>query len=318
MKELRGEAVMKKMMGIIGLVLLFSGVGLKAQGVPKVEVFGGYSYLNIDTNNLTSRQNANGWETSVSGNFNKWLAAEFDVSGYYKTYSGVRVTDYSYLAGPRLNFRLLFVHGLLGGDHLNGSVLGYSASQDSLAGAIGGGVQLPFTRLMSFRASADYVFSRHNILGGPSVTQNNFRVSSGVVFTFGGRREVSGRVPSPQPTPTVQPPPSARRVPGPQPTPTAQPPLSAQRAISLGFVGYATDDGFKVTSVREGSPATQIFLRPGDVISKIDDKEVKNDRDIESAVAASTSGTIKVTGLDKAEIGGYGDMIQFEREIKVR
>jgi S1-C subfamily serine protease len=66
--------------------------------------------------------------------------------------------------------------------------------------------------------------------------------------------------------------------------------------------------------VREGSPAAQILLRPGDVISKIDDKEVKNDRDIESAVAASASGTIKVAGLTETAIG----MIQFEREIKVR
>ena len=83
-------------------------------------------------------------------------------------------------------------------------------------------------------------------------------------------------------------------------------------------MGYATDVGLKVTSVRAGSPAEKIFLKPGDVISKIDDKEVKYGGDIESAVAASTTGTIIVTGLDKAEIGGYGDMIQFEHKIKVR
>jgi hypothetical protein len=75
-----------------------------AQDYPKAEVYGGYSYINIDTNGLSSRQNANGWEASVSGNFNKWLAVEADVSGYYKTYSvnvqgfgilNVKVTDYS-------------------------------------------------------------------------------------------------------------------------------------------------------------------------------------------------------------------------------
>ena len=54
--------------------------------MPKAEVFAGYSYLNIDTNKLTSRQSTNGWGTSVSANFNKWLAAEFDLSGYYKSY----------------------------------------------------------------------------------------------------------------------------------------------------------------------------------------------------------------------------------------
>ena len=53
----------------------------------RADLFGGYSYVNIDTNGLTSRQNANGWEASISGNFNRWFAVEGDVSGYYKTYS---------------------------------------------------------------------------------------------------------------------------------------------------------------------------------------------------------------------------------------
>jgi hypothetical protein len=35
----------------------------------------------------------------------------------------VDVHDYSYLAGPRVNFRPVFVHALIGGDHLTGSAL---------------------------------------------------------------------------------------------------------------------------------------------------------------------------------------------------
>jgi len=124
-----------------------------AQEYPRADVFGGYSYLNIDTNGLTSRQSANGWEAGAAGNFNRWFGAEFDVSGYYKKYSvpvntplvtgtfNVSVRDYSYLAGPRANFRPLFLHALLGGDHLSGSTSGFSASQDGFAGAFGGGVQ---------------------------------------------------------------------------------------------------------------------------------------------------------------------------------
>jgi len=108
----------------------------------RADLFGGYSYANIDTNGLTtSRQNANGWESSISGNFNKWFAVEADVAGYYRNYSGVSVTDYSYGAGPRFNFKPIFVHALIGGDHLTGSESGISKSQDSLAGAFGGGAQ---------------------------------------------------------------------------------------------------------------------------------------------------------------------------------
>src|SRR5713101_53991 len=112
--------------GWIFLLLCLWGTAF-AQDYPKAEIFGGYSYLNIDTNGLTSRQSANGWEAALSGNFNRWFAAEADVSGYYKTYKvdltnlalglgivNVKVDDYSYLAGPRVNLRPAFFHALLG------------------------------------------------------------------------------------------------------------------------------------------------------------------------------------------------------------
>ena len=99
------------------------------------------------------------------------------MSGYYKTLSGINVSDYSYLAGPRINFKPLFVHALVVGDHLRGAVSGGSASQDGLAAAVGGGLQWPLVRHISVRVSADYVLSRHNILSGPSVTQNIVRAS---------------------------------------------------------------------------------------------------------------------------------------------
>ena len=37
----------------------------------RAEVFAGYSYLKIDTNGLSSRQNSSGWEAGVTGAFNK-------------------------------------------------------------------------------------------------------------------------------------------------------------------------------------------------------------------------------------------------------
>ena len=271
----------------------------------KSGVFVGYTYVNIDTNNLSTRQNANGWEVSPHVSVNKWLALEFDVNGYYKTYSiplggsygtlNVPVRDYSYLAGPRFSFRPLFVHALLGGDHLSASVSTLSASQDSLAGAFGGGVEWPLSRHLAVRASSDYVFTRHNILGGPSVTQNNIRVSAGIVFTFGGGREGTGRAPSAQATPS-------------QPTPKVE-------FTSLGVAGYPTDEGFKVTSVRAGSPAAQIFLKPGDVISKIDNQGVKSGQDIDAAVGASATGTVTVAGLTQTAAVG---MIPFEKKVKLR
>ena len=72
----------------------------------------------------------------------------------------LRIREYFYVANPRLNYGPVSVHTLFGGDHLSGSALGFSASQDDFA----------------------------DILGGPSVTQNNFRLSGGIVFKLGKLR----------------------------------------------------------------------------------------------------------------------------------
>jgi hypothetical protein len=170
--------------------------------IPSAEIFIGYSYLNFTTNGLTnSRQSANGWDASVSGNFNEWFAVELDISGHYKNYSYYTgnafglpniitisyYRNYSYLAGPRFNYGPVFVHALFGGDHLSGSALGTSSAQTGFAGALGGGIKFPMNDRVAFRVGADYVFSQHNILGGASETRNNFRASAGIVFNLGGK-----------------------------------------------------------------------------------------------------------------------------------
>ena len=170
---------------------------------PEAEIFFGYSYLNFDTSGLTnSRQNANGWEASVSGNFNNWFALELDVSGHYKNYnyytgnalglpSLVTVSyyrDYSYVAGPRFNYGPIFVHALFGGDHLSGSALGSPSAQTGFAGALGGGIQYPINARLAFCFGADYASSKHNINGSSPITDNNFRASVGIVFNLGNKR----------------------------------------------------------------------------------------------------------------------------------
>lgn len=160
---------------------------------PNIDIFGGYSYVNADTSGvplLASRQSANGWEASVSGNVYKWLAAEGDLSGYYKSDllgTGVNASDFAYAGGPRVNLGPVFVHALIGADRLSLSAGGLSLSQTSFASAFGGGVQIPVAPRWAVRASADYVLTHHS--AEPfvaSFTQNNFRVSAGIVFRWGG------------------------------------------------------------------------------------------------------------------------------------
>lgn len=171
--------------------------------VPAASIFFGYSYLNFSTNDLTdARQHANGWEASVSSNLNQWFALELDISGHYRNFdyftgnipglpryvSVAAYRDYSYLAGPRINYGPVYVHALFGGDRLSGSALGTPSAQTGFAGALGGGIQYPVNERIAFRAGADYIWTTHNIADGSSVTNNNFRASFGVVFNLGHRR----------------------------------------------------------------------------------------------------------------------------------
>jgi opacity protein-like surface antigen len=138
---------------------------------------------------LVSRQNLNGFEGSAVVNVKRWIAAEGNFGGYYKTITIVNVGtfgfhDYVAMGGPRFNVRKIFVHGLIGVDHLSGSAnffaAGATASDNAIAAAMGGGVQWKVTRKIAIRTSADYFLSRFE-----GATQSNFRISTGVVFEAG-------------------------------------------------------------------------------------------------------------------------------------
>lgn len=153
----------------------------QANSFDREEIFIGYSYLSADIGDGT-RWSFNGWESAVAYNVSKWASIEGNVSGYYKTNilgSGFSAHDYSFLAGPRFNFRPGFVHVLIGLDRLTGTAYDLSSSENAFASAVGGGFQVNVSRHVAMRSSIDYVLTRH---GGES--QNHFRVGGGVVYTF--------------------------------------------------------------------------------------------------------------------------------------
>lgn len=253
----------------------------------RADLFGGYSYVNIDTNGLSSRQNANGWEASISGNFNKWFAVEAAVNGFYKSYGGISVSDYSYLAGPRFNFKPLFFHALVGGDDLIGSASQSSGNQSGLAAAFGGGVQWKVSGPFSVRGSVDYALTRHNILGGSSVTQNNVRVSVGIVYSFGGRsggeRQVSAPPTHTEPRPI---PPSA--------APSAKPTYHQGASMQVAALGLALvsgrAEGAEIVEVVHGSVADWAGLQPGDVINGVDGKTIRTPMELAAELSGRSVG----------------------------
>jgi hypothetical protein len=191
------------------------------------------------------------------------------------------VSDYGYLGGIRFNARPAFVHALFGGDDLRGSAFGGTASQQSFAMAFGGGIQESVTRLLAIRASADYVITRHNILGGPRLDQNNFRAAVGIVFTFGNR---GGGFDSDRPQRASRTP--ARVDPG-------------EEAILFGITGVPTPRGVQVTLVQYQSAANRAGVQIDDVVVAIDGAQVRTIRDIEVAVGKNVVGSIRVSYLTK-------------------
>lgn len=191
---------MKYFLILVVLMGLFS-IPMVAQDYPKAEVFGGYQYLHtgdISAGGQTlqnSSQGWNGWDAGATGYFTKYLGVQGDFSGTYATISGVSGHVYTYAGGPVVAYREgkinPFVHALFGGIHLGGSGFGASGSLNGFTMAVGGGVDVQATKVISVRLiQADWVyyhFGSTTIDGVqvPSFSQsNNMRIVTGIVFRF--------------------------------------------------------------------------------------------------------------------------------------
>ena len=191
------------------LLFLLLASSCFAQEVPAWEIFSGYSFQRADVREYmkstvtssvgvlttyTPRHhyvNMNGWEFSATENRNRWFGGTLDLSGYYKTPQVLGLDNreqiYSIFYGPRFSYRkpfgTAFGHILFGGAHTSVNVqpTGPHASDFGFAMAVGGGMDLPLKNGTAIRVlEADYLHS--NALGS---SQNNFRLSAGVVFTLG-------------------------------------------------------------------------------------------------------------------------------------
>jgi hypothetical protein len=166
------------MVRAIGLLLgvLFVALLPAAAQDDKVEVFGGYSYMRLRGG---ADVNLNGWEASGQYKFRDWIGGVADFDGHYGSPSGVGTSVYSYLFGPQVSLPSKvspFAHVLLGGAHFSAGGIGNS----SFAMAIGGGMDYEINQKFSWRIiQGDYLMTRFF-----SQTQNNGRLSTGIIFRF--------------------------------------------------------------------------------------------------------------------------------------
>ena len=155
-----------------------------SQDIPKVEVFGGYSWAG---------GNFHGWNSSVTGNVTKGFGIVADFSGHYgNELQGpilVNQDAHSALFGPRYSFRgkrfTPFVYGLLGVTrfHESATVSGQklSASDTGFSSALGVGLDVKVNDRVAIRAfQIDYF--RPNFFGE---AHNRGRLAFGVVLHLG-------------------------------------------------------------------------------------------------------------------------------------
>jgi hypothetical protein len=211
------------------VTVAFSSAAWGQSLMPRAEFSVGYTYASLDQNigfGSTGRLNGHGINTGVSVSINRLFGVEANYAGVFNgqisALAGAGVTSatvatethHTFVAGPRVNFGTggvgAFVHGLFGVDHqtitaasgvISPLFTGASAAaltDSAFATALGGGLEFGARKRVGMVMGADYLLTRHGL---PSIlsqvigvsgkaTQNNFRVSVGVVFHFGSLSKV--------------------------------------------------------------------------------------------------------------------------------
>lgn len=178
-------------------LLLFAGMA-NAQVPTSGNIFVGYSFENTNSSALNlnlSRPNLQGWEGSLEGKLLPWVGIVADFSGHYGSQTfielppagpvTVKVTGHEWevLFGPRLSVPVgkftPFGEFMVGLARINTGGTFPGPSNTSFATAVGGGIDYRLFRPIALRVEGDYL--RTSFF---STTQNNLRLSTGVVFRF--------------------------------------------------------------------------------------------------------------------------------------
>ena len=180
---------------VLGAVLGCACVlSAQEETTPRFETGLLYSGNHLNAAISNSQINGNGGAGYLEYNINSWLGAVADLGGYANTNSRIEDKLFTYMFGPRLNWRhkhfTPYAQALFGGGEAWSNLT--STSQNAFAMAIGGGVNVPLTRHMGINpVQVEYFRTQFTSeqLGGAISNfgdhQNGVRYSVGVVFMFG-------------------------------------------------------------------------------------------------------------------------------------
>jgi outer membrane immunogenic protein len=135
-----------------------------------------------------------GGSASFAYHIKDWLSAVGDIGAYHSGNilgTGVDGTLTTYVFGPRISYHsdrriTPFAQVLFGGAHGGESIAGgTSGSENAFAMTIGGGVDYRINHRLSLRPlQVDYLMTRFQEGTTSNQTQNNLRVSTGIVVHF--------------------------------------------------------------------------------------------------------------------------------------
>lgn len=213
---------MKNAIYILAVAVLTTVVASAQDEFPRVELAGGYSYVNINPQVISS-QNFNGGGGAFVYNFSQIFGLKADFMGYgggtgwtdYLTSHGYPIAGsasgnaFTYLFGPQLKKHTgkfqYFGEGLFGSFHSNGYATVISCLQgnnpcgsrsgngnnNGFAMEFGGGLDIPLSTHVQIRpVEVDYLYAHFNAnhIANYSASLNNFKYFAGLNFTLGGSK----------------------------------------------------------------------------------------------------------------------------------
>jgi peptidoglycan-associated lipoprotein len=193
---------MRKSALMFALGILLAAIPAAAQSSSddssKFELSAGYSWVHARAVPAAGCCfSMNGGSASFAYRANNWLSVVGDFGGFTNgnvLKSGLSLTVYPYTFGPRLSIRKWkqltpYGQALFGGGHASGTLYttgAPTASRNAFAAELGGGLDANISQHFAIRlAQVDYLFT--NFPDGATNHEHNLRITTGVVFRFGGR-----------------------------------------------------------------------------------------------------------------------------------
>jgi opacity protein-like surface antigen len=190
--------------------LLAAGTAVAQDDFPKIETAPAFMYVHFVPGGGLPDYNCVGGGGTIAYNMTSWFGVAADLGGC-KTIDlqpGTSANLFTYVFGPRITYRSSskfqpFFLVNFGGSRISvtdndcsdarvrpqGEGINFcgTASKNAFAMTVGGGVDYKMTKKIALRlVQAEYFYTRFGNNFFDNVNQNNFRLKSGVVISWGG------------------------------------------------------------------------------------------------------------------------------------